>query len=947
MLVRGAVLLLLLAAFGSNAAPPPAEDCANVTKRLPTKDLHEIFDHWVLVWSVSDHDVGHGLLAKLSSSHVEFKLDNDNKTIDIIERNRLVERGHHDTCTTYFTKTTMPSDDAEHHTIKSDNIKIEKNGIPHEYNDIGEMDFYQTCSDCLLMIYKTSKQQYLLVYRREGSHLDVEQHKADHDDHKKLAECLGFPHHQPFIYNGKADFCHKLSIPISEECQPIVTPLSLDDPSVIFGNWVLVWSVSDHDEGHSLLASVSSSHVEFKALHDNQGVEFIERNIYLGSHDSCTVYYSNLTKATGDADQNTLKTSSIRKETDGVVQEYNDTGVVDFYKTCADCLLMNYKTSTHRYLLFYKKEGSHQDVEQHKTHHDDHKKLAECLRFPHHQPFIYNGKADFCHKKSAPEANPEQFINYKDAYNYTYRSKEYLQEDQSSQGNWPEQHPGEDAERLCRSALRGLWSCPVHPDHLNSFYARFDANNTTHMTRPHVDSEDTTLCLDTATSIVSTIFKTSTVVPIPKTSAALWAEMVPVEAVCVCFSSRRTMSLVKGAVLLLLLAACKAVPPPPAEDCANVTKRLPTKDLHEIFDHWVLVWSVSDHDVGHDLLAKLSSSHVEFKLNNDNKTIDYNERHRFVGHHDTCTTYFNKMAMPSDDAEHHSIKSDTIKFEKNGIPHEFNDTGAVDFYQTCSDCLLMIYKTSAERYLLVYRREGSHLDVEQHKADHDDHKKLAECLGFPHHQPFIYNGKADFCHKLSIPISEECQPIVTPLFLDDPSVIFGDWVLVWSVSDDDEGHSLLARISSIHVEFKALHVSQGVEFIERNVYLGSHDSCTVYYSNMTKATGDADQNTLKTSSIRKVTHGVVQEFDDTGVVHFYKSCSDCLLMTYKTSTHRYLLIFKKEGSHQDVEQNKTHHDDHKKLAECLRFPHHQPFIYNGKADFCHKKSAPEANPEQS
>uniref|UniRef100_A0A3Q3BJW9 Uncharacterized protein n=1 Tax=Kryptolebias marmoratus TaxID=37003 RepID=A0A3Q3BJW9_KRYMA len=97
-------------------------------------------------------------------------------------------------------------------------------------------------------------------------------------------------------------------------------------------------------------------------------------------------------------------------EKDGEAQEYTEIGDVDFYQTCDDCLLMDYKTSTHQFLLFYKKEGSHQDAEQHKTHHDDHKKLAElseCLGFPDRPPYIYNGKADFCHKKSAPEPSAE------------------------------------------------------------------------------------------------------------------------------------------------------------------------------------------------------------------------------------------------------------------------------------------------------------------------------------------------------------------------------------------------------------------------------------------------------------------------------------------------------------------------------------------------------------
>ncbi|XP_013880647.1 saxitoxin and tetrodotoxin-binding protein 1 [Austrofundulus limnaeus] len=406
-LAKGTVLLLLLAAISCDAAPA-AEECAPVTQRLPTADLHQIFGHWVLVWSVSGRELGQALLGKLASSHVEFKLDNDNKTIDYIERNQFVEHGKHDSCTSYFIKMTMPSDDAEHHTIKCDSIQVEKDGAPVVYNDTGVVDFYKTCSDCLLMTYTTQTHKYLLFYKKEGSHPDVEQHKAHHDDHRKVAECLGFPHNQPFIYNGKADFCHKSSILISEECRPAVTPLSLADPSVIFGDWVLVWSVSDHDEGHDLLSKVSSSHVEFKGLPNDHAVQLTERNVYIGSLHSCTTYFVNMTKVSGDADQNTLRSVSIRVEKDGAPVVYNDTGVVDFYKTCSDCLLMTYKTQTHKYLLFYKKEGSHPDVEQHKTHHDDHKKVAECLGFPHNQPYIYNGKADFCHKKSAPATNPQQ-----------------------------------------------------------------------------------------------------------------------------------------------------------------------------------------------------------------------------------------------------------------------------------------------------------------------------------------------------------------------------------------------------------------------------------------------------------------------------------------------------------------------------------------------------------
>uniref|UniRef100_A0A3Q3BIS1 Saxitoxin and tetrodotoxin-binding protein 1-like n=1 Tax=Kryptolebias marmoratus TaxID=37003 RepID=A0A3Q3BIS1_KRYMA len=197
--LKGTILLLLLVVIGTNAAPgPAAEECANMlTCRLPP--LLQIFGDWVLVWSVSNHDLGHGLLENLLSSHVEFKLDNDNKTIDYIERNQFVcvsfVISYFQVCSVCFCAS-----------------GLEKDGEAQEYTEIGDVDFYQTCDDCLLMDYKTSTHQFLLFYRREGSHQDVEQHKTHHADHLKVAECLGFPQSQPFIYNGKAGHCHKSAV---------------------------------------------------------------------------------------------------------------------------------------------------------------------------------------------------------------------------------------------------------------------------------------------------------------------------------------------------------------------------------------------------------------------------------------------------------------------------------------------------------------------------------------------------------------------------------------------------------------------------------------------------------------------------------------------------------------------------------------------------------------
>nr|XP_054600917.1 saxitoxin and tetrodotoxin-binding protein 1-like [Nothobranchius furzeri] len=100
--------------------------------------------------------------------------------------------------------TIPPHNNSEHHTLKSDFMKVEKEGIVQNYTGIGDIDYYESCSNCLLMPYKTSTHQYLISYKREGLHRDVEKHKVDHDNLKKMAECLGFRHDKQFIYNGLA-----------------------------------------------------------------------------------------------------------------------------------------------------------------------------------------------------------------------------------------------------------------------------------------------------------------------------------------------------------------------------------------------------------------------------------------------------------------------------------------------------------------------------------------------------------------------------------------------------------------------------------------------------------------------------------------------------------------------------------------------------------------------
>ncbi|XP_042291904.1 saxitoxin and tetrodotoxin-binding protein 1-like isoform X2 [Thunnus maccoyii] len=208
------------------------------------------------------------------------------------------------------------------------------------------------------------------------------------------------------------------------------------------------------------------------------------------------------------------------------------------------------------------------------------------------------------------------------------------------------------------------------------------------------------------------------------------------------------MSIVKRVVLLLLLLAALCTDAAPTtEECDSVKKTL-TKDLSTVIGDWVLVWAVTDDPIGSGLLGSLSSSHVEMRLLPDNKSIVYSERNLFQNK--SCISYLANLTMPSDptDADQ-TLIIETATMKQDGVVQPHNESGGMDFYKSCSDCLLMVYKGTSGRYLLSYRREGQHGDVEQLKAALSDHQKQAECFGFSHDQPFSYDGAADFCHKKS------------------------------------------------------------------------------------------------------------------------------------------------------------------------------------------------------
>uniref|UniRef100_A0A3Q3WWW0 Uncharacterized protein n=1 Tax=Mola mola TaxID=94237 RepID=A0A3Q3WWW0_MOLML len=202
--VKQAALLLVLVALGSEAAPGPDCDGLNKTSQLQSLLLQVVGD-WVLVWSVAVTDVNLNFLKYLTSSHVEFRLLDDNNTIVFNERNLV-----RNSCTTYITNITQTNDPG---TFRSTVGRVEDDGNFTWLHDNAIFTFFETCSDCVSMSYKGIMGHYLLTYRREGHHRDVDKLKTAHSDYKKLAECVGLPADNPYVYDGVADFCHKKSAP--------------------------------------------------------------------------------------------------------------------------------------------------------------------------------------------------------------------------------------------------------------------------------------------------------------------------------------------------------------------------------------------------------------------------------------------------------------------------------------------------------------------------------------------------------------------------------------------------------------------------------------------------------------------------------------------------------------------------------------------------------------
>uniref|UniRef100_A0AAQ5YSS2 Uncharacterized protein n=1 Tax=Amphiprion ocellaris TaxID=80972 RepID=A0AAQ5YSS2_AMPOC len=169
-----------------------------------------------------------------------------------------------------------------------------------------------------------------------------------------------------------------LSTSAAEHCdmpEKLLPPVCLS-AQIMESRWVLVEAFSDYPQGIDLVRYANSSVVEVETRSNNKTFLLVERNCY-GS--VCGASYSQV-------------------EYDGVVSVYDDQGRADFYQSCPDCLLGIYsgifEGTLGRMLLFYRKEGKHQDADNLKAAAVVHKKMAECLKFDVSTWFTYDGAAD-------------------------------------------------------------------------------------------------------------------------------------------------------------------------------------------------------------------------------------------------------------------------------------------------------------------------------------------------------------------------------------------------------------------------------------------------------------------------------------------------------------------------------------------------------------------------
>ncbi|XP_041665866.1 saxitoxin and tetrodotoxin-binding protein 1-like [Cheilinus undulatus] len=166
--------------------------------------------------------------------------------------------------------------------------------------------------------------------------------------------------------------------------------------------WVLVEGFADYEDGVNQMSIASSSVTEISLSSDNTFL-FVEKNIVNGT---CLTYYTNMSSPDPETSNHTLHMlGPAVQDLDGEKTSYDDHTKIDIYQSCnqtvqTNCLTIIYNMvfdgTQGRMLLFYRKEGEHQNIEKLRAAQSSHRKTAECLNFIVTKNFKYDGEAEFC-----------------------------------------------------------------------------------------------------------------------------------------------------------------------------------------------------------------------------------------------------------------------------------------------------------------------------------------------------------------------------------------------------------------------------------------------------------------------------------------------------------------------------------------------------------------------
>ncbi|XP_028457982.1 uncharacterized protein LOC114571296 [Perca flavescens] len=192
---------------------------------------------------------------------------------------------------------------------------------------------------------------------------------------------------------------------------------------------------------------------------------------------------------------------------------------------------------------------------------------------------------------------------------------------------------------------------------------------------------------------------------------------------------------------------------------------------------------------------------------------------------------------------------------------------------------------------------------------------------------------------------EECQPLVKPLLLIEPSMMYGRWSTLAGYVDGEGFNAILKATESVSVNVTQSPSSPNVVVISEKDKING--TCVDLALNLT-----IDGNTASGKCVTVKTQKVLQLGDMLfSELHILPSCDGCFILNVNTTVRNLNMLFQQLNINMDVtvgEVNiraiyligkettlKDSELEHfKQQASCLGFSREPDFIYDPKNGFC-------------